>query len=241
MCPFGTTRSAFRRRGRRWTDRRRSTCASSGPASPGSGPPTTSSRPTPRCGCSSSSSGSPATARAAATADGSSAASPGRAAATRQTHGRQAVIDLQHAMNATVDEVIAVAAARGHRRRHRQGRHPRGGVHARTARATAGLRRRRSTPWGETDHRLLSAEESMARINVANTLGGAYSPHGARIQPAKLVRGLSDVGRAARRHHRRADHGHRDPAAPRASPTAVTSPPTSCCVPPRGSPPASRG
>ena len=47
--------------------------------------------------------------------------------------------------------------------------------------------------WGETDHVLLSAEESMARINVANTLGGAYSPHGARIHPAKLVRGLAEA------------------------------------------------
>jgi glycine/D-amino acid oxidase-like deaminating enzyme len=47
--------------------------------------------------------------------------------------------------------------------------------------------------WGETDHRLLTADESMGRIAVANTLGGAFSPHGARIQPAKLVRGLANA------------------------------------------------
>jgi glycine/D-amino acid oxidase-like deaminating enzyme len=39
--------------------------------------------------------------------------------------------------------------------------------------------------------RLLSAEESRARVGVAGTLGGYWHPHCARIQPAKLVRGLA--------------------------------------------------
>ena len=108
------------------------------------------------------------------------------------THGRQAVVDLQHAMNDTVDEVIAVAASEGI-----DADIVKGGT-LEVAYTPAQLERLQAfvdeeQSWGETDHRLISAEESIKRINVANTLGGAYSPHGARIQPAKLVRGLSDV------------------------------------------------
>lgn len=108
------------------------------------------------------------------------------------THGRQAVVDLQRAMNATVDEVISVARLEGI-----DADIVKGGT-VEVAYTPAQLERLQSYieeehAWGETDHVLISAEESIARINVANTLGGAYSPHGARIQPAKLVRGLSDV------------------------------------------------
>lgn len=109
-----------------------------------------------------------------------------------QTHGRQAVVDLQHAMNATVDEVIAVAMNEGI-----DADIVKGGT-LEVAYTPAQLQRLQAfvdeeQAWGETDHRLISAEESTKRINVANTLGGAYSPHGARIQPAKLVQGLADV------------------------------------------------
>jgi glycine/D-amino acid oxidase-like deaminating enzyme len=110
----------------------------------------------------------------------------------QQTHGRQAVIDLQHAMNATVDEVIAVAAREGI-----DADIVKGGT-LEVAYTPAQLERLQEFvagehAWGETDHVMLSADESMARINVANTHGGAYNPNGARIQPAKLVRGLAEV------------------------------------------------
>ena len=109
-----------------------------------------------------------------------------------KTHGREAVIALQHAMNATVDEVIEVAAQEGI-----DADIVKGGV-LEVAYTPAQYERLKGFiadehAWGEDDHRLLSAEESSARINVANTHGGAYSPHGARIQPAKLVRGLADT------------------------------------------------
>ena len=109
-----------------------------------------------------------------------------------KTHGREAVIALQHAMNATVDEVIDVAAREGI-----DADIVKGGV-LEVAYTPAQYERLKGFiadehAWGEDDHRLLSAEESSARINVANTHGGAYSPHGARIQPAKLVRGLADT------------------------------------------------
>jgi glycine/D-amino acid oxidase-like deaminating enzyme len=109
-----------------------------------------------------------------------------------KTHGRQAVIDLQRAMNATVDEVIEVT-----RREGIDADIVKGGV-LEVAYTPAQMERLRGFideehAWEETDHELLSAEDSAARIGVANTLGGAYSPHGARIQPAKLVRGLAEV------------------------------------------------
>ena len=109
-----------------------------------------------------------------------------------KTHGRDAVIALQDAMNATVDEVIGVA-----QRHDIDADIVKGGV-VEVAYTPAQLERlldfvEYEHSWGAADHVLLSAEESVARIGVANTFGGAYSPHGARIQPAKLVRGLSDV------------------------------------------------
>lgn len=109
-----------------------------------------------------------------------------------KTHGREAVVALQDAMNATVDEVIDVAD-----REDIDADIVKGGV-IEVAYTPAQLKRLEAFvegehSWGATDHVLLSAEETMKRINVADTHGGAYSPHGARIQPAKLVRGLSDV------------------------------------------------
>lgn len=109
-----------------------------------------------------------------------------------KTHGRQPVIDLQRTMNGAVDEVIRVATEEA--------------IDADIVKAgtlevaytPAQLQRleeyvKTEQSWGETDHVMLSAQEATSRINVANTLGGAHTPHGARIQPAKLVRGLAEV------------------------------------------------
>ena len=110
----------------------------------------------------------------------------------QQTYGRQAVLALQRHMNESVDEVIGVAEKEGI-----DADIVKGGV-LEVAYTPAQLDRLQDyvedeQSWGETDHVLLTAEESMARINVANTLGGAYSPHGARVHPAKLVRGLAEA------------------------------------------------
>lgn len=110
----------------------------------------------------------------------------------QQTHGRDAVLALQRHMNESVDEVIGVTEKEGI-----DADIVKGGV-LEVAYTPAQLDRLEDyvedeQSWGETDHVLLTAEESMARINVANTLGGAYSPHGARVHPAKLVRGLAQA------------------------------------------------
>jgi glycine/D-amino acid oxidase-like deaminating enzyme len=107
-----------------------------------------------------------------------------------RTHGRDAAIEQQRAMNATVDEVIAVARREGidadlHK-----------GGELTVARTAAQLERLRAwasseVTWPATDVRLLDAEESTARVDVAGALGAAWHPHCARIHPAKLVTGLA--------------------------------------------------
>lgn len=117
----------------------------------------------------------------------------GRSAFARR-YGREAAVALQRAMNATVDEVVRVAAAEGI-----DADLVKGGV-LEVARTPAQLSRLRAFvaeehAFGETDRELLSAKEAAARISVAGTLGGTWTPHGARVQPAKLVRGLAETVR----------------------------------------------
>ncbi|MFF5705953.1 NAD(P)/FAD-dependent oxidoreductase [Streptomyces sp. NPDC012794] len=105
-------------------------------------------------------------------------------------HGHEAARRLQHAMNDTVAEVIAVAAeedidADVHR----------GGV-LEVARTPAQLSRLRAfhtaeLSFGETDRELYDAPATRARIDVADAVGSSWTPHGARVHPLKLVRGLA--------------------------------------------------
>lgn len=105
-------------------------------------------------------------------------------------HGHQAAQRLQHAMNETVTEVIDVAAKEGidadiHR----------GGV-LEVARTPAQLSRLKAfhaaeLAFGESDRELYDASATRTRIDIADAVGAAWSPHGARIHPLKLVKGLA--------------------------------------------------
>ncbi|CDO07477.1 glycine/D-amino acid oxidase [Mycolicibacterium cosmeticum] len=110
------------------------------------------------------------------------------------THGREGVADLMRAMRTAVDDVIAVTEAEG--------------IDAdivkdgllEVARSRAQLGRMYETlryeqQWGAEpeDFVALSRDELDERIKVAGALGGLYSPHCARVQPAKLVLGLARV------------------------------------------------
>jgi glycine/D-amino acid oxidase-like deaminating enzyme len=110
------------------------------------------------------------------------------------THGRQGVVDLLRAMRAAVDEVIAVASAEGieadivkdgllHVARNQ----------AQVARLHDSLEFERE--WGAEpdDFRLLSRDELDGRVVVADARAGTFSPHCARVQPAKLVQGLASA------------------------------------------------
>ncbi|NED84452.1 FAD-binding oxidoreductase, partial [Streptomyces sp. SID11233] len=45
--------------------------------------------------------------------------------------------------------------------------------------------------YGENDRELYGARDTAARIRVAGAVASTWTPHGARLQPAKLVRGLA--------------------------------------------------
>ncbi|MET7379553.1 FAD-dependent oxidoreductase [Streptomyces sp. NPDC005526] len=105
-------------------------------------------------------------------------------------HGHEAAVRLQRAMNDTVDEVIRAAAEEGVD----AGVH-RGGV-LEVARTPAQLARLKAfheheLSYGEKDRELYGARETAERVRVAGAVGATWTPHGARLHPGKLVKGLA--------------------------------------------------
>lgn len=108
--------------------------------------------------------------------------------------GRQSVIDLQSAMWATVDEVIEVCAKEGIDADIVKG----GSLHiATTASQAVRVREhvKEEARWGvgAPDLVYLDGAETRSRIDVADVQCASFTPHAARIQPAKLVQGLARV------------------------------------------------
>ncbi len=62
---------------------------------------------------------------------------------------------------------------------------------AQLARLRAGVREARERGLAEADLRELSSDELAQRVRVSGALGASFSPHVARVHPAKLVRGLA--------------------------------------------------
>jgi glycine/D-amino acid oxidase-like deaminating enzyme len=113
-------------------------------------------------------------------------------------YGRSAAVAQHRAMQATVDEVGAIAADEGIDCDWAKG----GTVTAaRTAvqleRARAAVAEARAHGFDEGDLALLGADEARARLGATNVLGATYTPHCAAVQPTRLVRGLA---RAVERH-----------------------------------------
>ncbi|MET9731365.1 FAD-dependent oxidoreductase [Streptomyces sp. NPDC006458] len=107
-------------------------------------------------------------------------------------HGREAAVRLQQAMNDTVDEVVSVLAAEGV-----EADVHKGGV-LEVATTPAQLARLRAfheheLSYGEKDRELYGARETAGRVRVAGAVGSSWTPHGARVHPVKLVKGLADV------------------------------------------------
>jgi glycine/D-amino acid oxidase-like deaminating enzyme len=111
---------------------------------------------------------------------------------------RDGAIAMQRAMHATVDEVGAVTAAEGIDCDWAKGgtvmlaRSP-----AQLERAKAEVEEAREFGFGETDLRLLGADEAHSLAGATSVLGGTYTPHCAAIHPARLVRGLLAAVRRA--------------------------------------------
>jgi hypothetical protein len=108
--------------------------------------------------------------------------------------GRQSVIDLQSAMWATVDEVIDVCAREGIDADIIKG----GSLQVATT-ASQAVRVREyvksEARWDVSapDLVFLDSAETKARVDVDDARCSSFTPHAARIQPAKLVQGLARV------------------------------------------------
>jgi glycine/D-amino acid oxidase-like deaminating enzyme len=101
---------------------------------------------------------------------------------------------LHHAMKDTIAEIARVITTEGIDADFVQGgrlsvaRSP-----AQLERLRADVERQHEEPGGDRDTVLLDEPGLAARVRVAGALGGSWSPNCARIQPARLVRGLADA------------------------------------------------
>ncbi|MGW4553790.1 NAD(P)/FAD-dependent oxidoreductase [Streptomyces sp. NPDC004365] len=105
-------------------------------------------------------------------------------------HGREAAVRLQKAMNNTVAEVVRVTREEGIEADVHVG-----GV-LEVAYTPAQLARLKAfheheLSFGEQDRELYGAAETAERIRVADAVGSTWTPHGGRLHPVKLVKGLA--------------------------------------------------
>ncbi len=118
----------------------------------------------------------------------------GSRAATARTHGRDAAIALQRALFATVERVGAVCAAEGiDAHYHRGGTLELATSPAHVARVQAHVDDERAWGFGPEDCEWLDAGAARERLGATGVLGAAFTPHCARIHPARLARGLADA------------------------------------------------
>jgi glycine/D-amino acid oxidase-like deaminating enzyme len=108
--------------------------------------------------------------------------------------GLDAMHDMERAMQQSVDEVGAVAAAEGIDCHYRKG----GSIslarsHVQVAAAHSELEEARSLGIGDDDLRWCDATEATAFVGATDVRGGVYTPHCAAIHPARLVRGLAEA------------------------------------------------
>jgi glycine/D-amino acid oxidase-like deaminating enzyme len=123
------------------------------------------------------------------------AALPGaRERYARGPRGRDGVLDLQRQLQQTVDEVAAVCQAEGI-----DAHLVKGGslsvafTPAQRERLRATLAADRAWGLGEADVRYLNRTELADRITFPHGCAATFTPHCARVQPARLVAGLADA------------------------------------------------
>jgi glycine/D-amino acid oxidase-like deaminating enzyme len=121
-----------------------------------------------------------------------SAGIAGEARVYRERVGDAGVIRAERAMIDAVDEVGRVVAEEGIDCGWAKG----GSLRVATSRPQlerirTGLEARRARGIGEADMWMLGAEEIAKRVRIAGVLGGAFTPHCARVHPGRLVRGLA--------------------------------------------------
>jgi glycine/D-amino acid oxidase-like deaminating enzyme len=108
-------------------------------------------------------------------------------------HGRQAVLDLQKAMLGSVDEVIDVCSRESIEAEvHKAGIVSAARTRAELRRIGSVLSEDRSSGFAEPGMYGLGPGELSERIRIAGGRGALFRPHAARVNPARLVRGLAD-------------------------------------------------
>ena len=117
---------------------------------------------------------------------------PGDRNRMAKRHGRDRVLAWQRALNESVDEVIDVAG----RESIDAGIVKGGTLHiarnrAQAARLAAEVDEERS--WKVDGITALTDREAAERIRIAGVVAAYHNPHCARVQPARLVRGLADA------------------------------------------------
>lgn len=107
--------------------------------------------------------------------------------------GRSGVIDLQRQLIEAVPEMTKVCADEGiHADIVTGGTLAVGTNRAQMGRLRSSLAEDRQWGLGEDDLWEIGLNDLAARVSVSGALGATFSPHCARIHPAKLVRGLAD-------------------------------------------------
>lgn len=119
---------------------------------------------------------------------------PGRASRYAKSHGASEVVRFQKTIFAAVDEVIRVAAEEGIDADIVKD----GGLTVATGpaqlhRLEAMLAEAPRRGFDAEDLRFVPQDELRRYVSIAGGIGGVWSPHTARIQPAKLARGLAEV------------------------------------------------
>lgn len=119
---------------------------------------------------------------------------PGMERLYLKQHSPESINEFQRQINATIDEVIRVAALEGIDADIVKGgtaavaRNP-----AQLARLREEYKGQKSAANGGEELIMLSKSEMAEYINMDGTLGGTWSPHCARVQPAKLAKGLAET------------------------------------------------
>jgi len=117
---------------------------------------------------------------------------PGDRHRMAKLYGRDRVLDWQRSLNDAVDEVIDVAGREGIDAGIVKG----GTLHVARNRAQASrlaAEVAEELSWKVDGVAALTKDESAQRIQIDNVVSAYHNPHCARIQPARLVRGLADT------------------------------------------------
>ena len=114
------------------------------------------------------------------------------------TAGTDGALRQHRAMQETVREVGRVVAAEGiEADYHRGGTVSVARTPVQLARLTEAVGTAHARGFTEADERLLGAEEARGMLAADGVLGGTFTPHTARVHPARLVRGLARVVEAS--------------------------------------------